>query len=129
MTSLKEWGIGSCHWLKSLSGWLQQMKGLTSLRIRDCKELDLEGMQLQWDILKNLSRLMICNLPQLVSLPLWLRHLVQLKTLEIWNCSGLRSLFPVFEHLTSLETLEITDCTEPELCVDGISNIIQAYAL
>ncbi|KAL4379007.1 hypothetical protein GQ457_02G040960 [Hibiscus cannabinus] len=118
MTSLKEWGIGSCHWLKSLSEWLQQMKGLTRLTIRDCKELDLDGMQ--WEPLKNLSRLEMDNLPQLVSLPIWLQHLVQLKTLVIENCSGLRSLFPVFQRLTSLQDLSIINCTELELSADGI---------
>ncbi|KAK9016431.1 hypothetical protein V6N11_078931 [Hibiscus sabdariffa] len=118
MNSLKEWGIGSCHWLKSLSGWLQQMKGLTTLTITDCKELDLEGMQ--WEPLKNLSHLIIDNLPQLVSLPLWLRHLVQLKRLQIKDCSGLRSLFPVFQHLTFLQSLHIKNCKELELSADGI---------
>ncbi|GMI79687.1 hypothetical protein like AT3G14470 [Hibiscus trionum] len=126
MTSLRDWGIGSCHWLKSLSGWLQQMTGLTSLKITDCKELDLDGMHLQWEPLKNLSRLEITNLPQLVSLPLWLRHLVQLKRLFIKNCSGLRSLFPVFQHLTSLEYLNIRNCKELELSADGI-HILQVY--
>ncbi|GMI79688.1 hypothetical protein like AT3G14470 [Hibiscus trionum] len=118
MTSLKQWAIGSCHWLKSLSGWLQQLTGLKRLKIKDCGELDLEGMQ--WELLKNLSDLEINNLPQLVSLPTWLQHLVQLKSLEIKKCSGLRSLFPVFQHLTSLESLQIFDCEELELSADGI---------
>ncbi|XP_039059072.1 putative disease resistance protein RGA1 [Hibiscus syriacus] len=118
MTSLKRWGIGSCSWLKSLSGLLQQMNGLTSLKIKDCKELDIEGMQ--WEPLKNLSGLEIDNIPQLVSLPLWLQHLDQLKTLEIQNCNGLRSLFPGFQHLTSLEKLRIIDCKELEFSADGI---------
>ncbi|KAL4379204.1 hypothetical protein GQ457_02G041090 [Hibiscus cannabinus] len=118
MTSLKEWSIGSCRGLKSLSGWLQHMTGLTSLTIRDCKELDLEGMQ--WEPLKNLTVLEIQELPQLVSLPLWLQHLVQLKRLEIKNCSGLRSLFPVFQHLTSLQSLSISHCKELELSAAGI---------
>ncbi|KAL4376470.1 hypothetical protein GQ457_02G040850 [Hibiscus cannabinus] len=120
LTSLEDLDIASCHWLKSLPGWLQQLAGLKSLTITDCKELDLESMQLQWDLLKNLSRLQMNNLPQLVSLPLWIQHLVQLKRIHIRNCSGLRSIFPVFQHLTSLESLFIINCTELELPADGI---------
>ncbi|KAK9016445.1 hypothetical protein V6N11_078944 [Hibiscus sabdariffa] len=120
LTSLEHLDIVSCYWLKSLPGWLQQLAGLKSLTITDCKELDLEGMQLQWDLLKNLSHLEIDNLPQLVSLPIWLQYLVQLKRLLLKNCSGLRSLFPVFQHLTSLESLSIINCTELELSADGI---------
>ncbi|GMI79657.1 hypothetical protein like AT3G14470 [Hibiscus trionum] len=97
---------------------LQNMTSLEHLKIRDCKGLDLEAMQ--WEPLKNLSRLEIDNLPQLVSLPLWLRHIVQLKRLEIKDCSGLSSLFPVFQHLTSLEYLSISNCKELELSADGI---------
>ncbi|KAK8588766.1 hypothetical protein V6N12_023181 [Hibiscus sabdariffa] len=110
--------LDECLLNKPLSGWLQQLTSLKSLKIKDCMELDLEG--LHWEPLKNLSRLEIVNTPQLVSLPLWIQHLVQLKTLEIENCSGLRSLFPVFRQLTYLETLRISNCNELELSSDGI---------
>ncbi|KAL4352125.1 hypothetical protein GQ457_06G025090 [Hibiscus cannabinus] len=109
---------------KSLSGWLQQLTSLRGLKISNCKELDLEGIQ--WETLKNLSDLEISDLPQLVSLPLSLQHLVQLKRLVIRNCSGFKSLFPVFQHLTSLETLKIFNCKELDLSAAGIQ-ILQDY--
>ncbi|PPR88140.1 hypothetical protein GOBAR_AA32548 [Gossypium barbadense] len=97
----------------TLDECLQHLTSLKRLEIWNCKEVDLEGMH--WESLKNLSHLMINNIPQLVSLPLGLQHLVQLKTLKILNCSGLRSLFPVLEHLTFLEDFEVRDCKELEL--------------
>ncbi|PPD77040.1 hypothetical protein GOBAR_DD26047 [Gossypium barbadense] len=100
-----------------LDEYLKHFTGLKKLTIGDCKEVDLEGMQ--WQALKNLSHLEIINIPQLVSLPLGLQHLVQLKRLEIRNCSGLRSLFPVFQHLTFLEVLVVMNCEELELSAAG----------
>ncbi|KAK9016449.1 hypothetical protein V6N11_078948 [Hibiscus sabdariffa] len=75
---------------------------------------------MQWEPLKNLSHVEMDNLPQLVSLPLWLQHLAQLKSLAIKNCSGLRSLFSVFQQLTSLERLSFRHSTELELSADDI---------
>ncbi|TYI31713.1 hypothetical protein ES332_A04G003600v1 [Gossypium tomentosum] len=92
---------------------LQHLTSLKRLTIDGCTKVDLEGMQ--WEPLKNLSYLEIGNIPKLVSLPLGLQHLVELKTLKIYSCSGLRSLFPVFPHLTSLEEFSISDCKELEL--------------
>ncbi|XP_017629901.1 putative disease resistance protein RGA3 [Gossypium arboreum] len=103
---------------------LQHLTSLKDLRIWNCEEVDLEGMQ--WEALKNLSHLNIHKIPQLVSLPLGLQHLVQLKTLEIRNCSGLRSLFPVFQHLTSPEEFEVKDWKKPELSAAGFQ-IFQDY--
>ncbi|MFQ6666398.1 hypothetical protein Gotur_032753, partial [Gossypium turneri] len=98
---------------------LQHRTNLKTLTIVDCKEVDLEGMQ--WEPLKNLSRLeIIDNIPKLVSLPIGLQHLVQLKRLKIHNCNGLRSLLPVFQHLTFLEEFEVEDCKELELSGAGI---------
>ncbi|KHG09592.1 Putative disease resistance RGA4 [Gossypium arboreum] len=97
---------------------LQHLTGLKTLEIRDCKEVDLES--LQWEPIKNLSELLIGNIPQLVSLRRGLQHLVQLKTLKIRECNGLRSLFPVFQHLTFLEKFEVSNCKELELSAAGI---------
>ncbi|MFQ6666397.1 hypothetical protein Gotur_032753, partial [Gossypium turneri] len=102
----------------TLDECLQHRTSLNRLTIRDCKEVDLEGMQ--WEPLKNLSRLKIDNIPKLVSLPIGLQHLVQLKRLKIHNCNGLRSLLPVFQHLTFLEEFEVEDCKELELSGAGI---------
>ncbi|KAG4123593.1 hypothetical protein ERO13_D11G335400v2 [Gossypium hirsutum] len=102
----------------TLDECLQHLTSLKRLTIRDCKEVDLEGMQ--WEPLKNLSHLEIDNIPKLVSLPIGLQHLVQLKTLKIHNCNGLRSLLPVFQHLTSLEDFLVMDCKELELSGAGI---------
>ncbi|KAB2059998.1 hypothetical protein ES319_A11G347000v1 [Gossypium barbadense] len=104
--------------------YLQHLTSLKGLTIRDCKKIDLEGMQ--WEPLKNLSRLMIDKIPLLVSLPRGFQHLVQLKTLEISNCSGLRSLpvlqkpIPVFQHLTSLEEFGVRNCKDLELSEEDI---------
>ncbi|KAG4123577.1 hypothetical protein ERO13_D11G334425v2 [Gossypium hirsutum] len=101
-----------------LDDYLKHFTGLKKLTIGDYKEVDLEGMQ--WEALKNLFHLEIINIPQLVSLPLWLQHFVQLKRLKIQNCSGLRSLFPVFQHLTFLEALFVCKCKELELSAAGV---------
>ncbi|KAK9016430.1 hypothetical protein V6N11_078930 [Hibiscus sabdariffa] len=133
MTSLKEWGIGSCHWLKSLSGWLQQMKGLTRLTIAYCKELDLEGMQ--WEPLRNLSRLVMDNLPQLVSLPLWLQHLTSLQSLDIINCTELKLSadgVQIFQHHTSLRSLyleNIPKCLQLPEWLPHLTNLKELYLL
>ncbi|XVF15660.1 hypothetical protein REPUB_Repub09cG0173600 [Reevesia pubescens] len=124
MTSLESLGIGSCHWLKSLSGLSQHLTGLKSLGVRDCEELDLEGMQ--WEPLGNLSLLTIENIPRLLFLPFWLQHLSELKDLEIKNCSELKSLFPVFQHLTFLQKLRIIGCNHLELSAHDIQ-IFQDY--
>ncbi|MFQ6635837.1 hypothetical protein Gotur_011441, partial [Gossypium turneri] len=102
----------------TLDECLQHLTSVERVTIRDCKEVDLEGMQ--WEPLKNLSHLRTDKIPKLVSLPIGLQHLVQLKTLEIHECHGLRSLFPVFQHLTFLEDFEVQDCKELELSVAGI---------
>ncbi|KAK8273155.1 hypothetical protein V6Z12_D11G387300 [Gossypium hirsutum] len=102
----------------TLDECLQHLTSLKRFTVRDCKEIDLEGMQ--WEPLKSLSHLKIDNIPKLVSLPIWLQHLVQLKTLKIHNCNGLRSLLPVFQHLTFLEEFEVKDCKELELSGAGI---------
>ncbi|PPR90409.1 hypothetical protein GOBAR_AA30262 [Gossypium barbadense] len=96
-----------------LDEYLQHLSSLKTLTIDGCTKVDLEGIQ--WEPLKNLYYLEIIFIPKLVSLPIGLQHLVELKTLEIRDCSGLRSLFPVFQHLTSLEEFLISDCKELEL--------------
>ncbi|KAG4123587.1 hypothetical protein ERO13_D11G335266v2 [Gossypium hirsutum] len=120
LSRLKSFLVGNIEGLDThtLDECLQHLTSLKRLTIRDCKEVDLEGMQ--WEPLKNLSHLKIDNIPKLVSLPIWLQHLVQLKTLKIHNCNGLRSLLPVFQHLTFLEEFEVMDCKELELSGAGI---------
>ncbi|MBA0742859.1 hypothetical protein Gogos_015873 [Gossypium gossypioides] len=126
LSKLKSFHVENLKELEThmLDEYLQHLTSLRGLTIRDCKKVDLEGMQ--WEPLKSLSRLMIDKIPLLVSLPRGFQHLVQLKTLEIRNCSGLRSLpvlqkpIPVFQHLTSLEEFEVTNCRELELSEDDI---------
>ncbi|TYG96751.1 hypothetical protein ES288_A11G377400v1 [Gossypium darwinii] len=108
----------------TLDECLQHLTSHKDLEIWNCKEVDLEGMQ--WEVLKNLSHLEIDNIPKLVSLPIGLQHLVQLKTLKIHNCNGLRSLFPAFQHLTFLEDFSVSNCKELELSAAGIQ-IFQNY--
>ncbi|TYH47235.1 hypothetical protein ES332_D11G396900v1 [Gossypium tomentosum] len=120
LSKLKSFHVHSIEGLDThtLDECLQHLTSLKRLTIGDCKEVDLEGMQ--WEPLKNLSYLMVHDIPKLVSLPIWLQHLVQLKTLEIHNCNGLRSLLPVFQHLTFLEEFEVNGCKELELSGAGI---------
>ncbi|TYI58712.1 hypothetical protein E1A91_D11G380200v1 [Gossypium mustelinum] len=120
LSKLKSFHVHNIEGLDThtLDECLQHLASLKTLTIGDCKEVDLEGMQ--WEPLKNLSHLEIDNIPKLVSLPIWLQHLVQLKTLKIHNSNGLRSLLPVFQHLTFLEEFEVTDCKELELSGAGI---------
>ncbi|TYJ12512.1 hypothetical protein E1A91_A11G356700v1 [Gossypium mustelinum] len=126
LSKLKSFHVNNIEGLDThtLDDCLQHLTSLKDLTIWDCKEVDLEGMQ--WEALKNLSGLVINNIPQLVSLPLGLQHLVQLKTLVIRKCSGLRSLFPVFQHLTSLEEFDVKDCKKLELAAAGFQ-ISQDY--
>ncbi|KAK8273153.1 hypothetical protein V6Z12_D11G387200 [Gossypium hirsutum] len=120
LSKLKSFDVHNIEGLDThtLDECLQHLTSLKRLTIRDCKEVDLEGMQ--WEPLKNLSHLEIDNIPKLVSLSIWLQHLVQLKTLKIHNCNGLRSLLPVFQHLTFLEEIEVKDCKKLELSGAGI---------
>ncbi|PPD67751.1 hypothetical protein GOBAR_DD35373 [Gossypium barbadense] len=120
LSKLKSFHVQSIEGLDThkLDECLQHLTSLKRLTIGDCKEVDLEGMQ--WEPLKNLSYLMVHNIPKLVSLPIWLQHVVQLKTLEIHNCNGLRSLLPVFQHLTFLEEFEVNGCKELEFSGAGI---------
>ncbi|MFQ6664265.1 hypothetical protein Gotur_031441 [Gossypium turneri] len=115
LSKLKSFDVHNIEGLDThtLDEYLHYFTSLKRLTIGDCKEVDLEGMQ--WEPLKNLSHLEIHNSPKLVSLPIWLQHLVQLKKLKIRNCNGLRSLLPVFQHLTSLKKLTIGDCKEDDL--------------
>ncbi|KAG4123608.1 hypothetical protein ERO13_D11G336401v2 [Gossypium hirsutum] len=120
LSKLKSFDVHNIEGLytHTLDECLQHLTSLKRLTIGDCKEVDLEGMQ--WEPLKNLSHLEIDNIPKLVSLFIWLQHLVQLQTLKIHNCNGLRSLLPVFQHLTFLEEFEVKDCKKLELSGAGI---------
>ncbi|KAB2006805.1 hypothetical protein ES319_D11G373100v1, partial [Gossypium barbadense] len=120
LSKLKSFNVHNIEGLdtRTLDECLQHLASLKRLTIRDCKEVDLEGMQ--WEPLKNLSHLKIDDILKLVSLPIWLQHLVQLKILKIHNCNGLRSLLLVFQHLTFLEEFEVKDCKELELSGAGI---------
>ncbi|XP_012434564.1 putative disease resistance protein RGA4 [Gossypium raimondii] len=120
LSKLKSFDVHNIEGLDThtLDECLQHLTSLKRLTIGDCKEVDLEGIQ--WEPLKNLPHLEIDNIPKLVSLPIWLQHLVQLKTLKIRNCNGLRSLLPVFQQLTFLEVFEVKNCKELELSGAGI---------
>ncbi|KAG8479812.1 hypothetical protein CXB51_029304 [Gossypium anomalum] len=120
LSKLKSFIVNNIEGLDThtLDECLQHLTGLKALEIRDCKEVDLES--LQWELIKNLSHLEIDKIPQLVSLPRGLQHLVQLKKLKIHECHGLRSLLPVFQHLTSLEDFSVSNCKELELSAAGI---------
>ncbi|XP_027364311.1 putative disease resistance protein RGA1 [Abrus precatorius] len=134
---LKFFVINSCGSLESLP--FHAIPNLESLAIFSCHKLEL-SKELDENIPSlKLKLLVLCDLPQLVTLPHWLRGssntlqslltvkcvnleelpgwfstLICVKTLTIGDCPKLISLPDNMHHLTNLEYLLIDDC--PELC-------------
>ncbi|MBA0771389.1 hypothetical protein Gotri_019858 [Gossypium trilobum] len=98
---------------------LQHLTGLKSLKIEDCKEVDLEGMQ--WEALKNLSFLRIQSIPLLESLPLGLQHLTNLQELSLYDLPNLTSLPDEMRCLTNLKYLNMVKTPQlKERCREDI---------
>ncbi|TXG74600.1 hypothetical protein ES288_1Z028300v1 [Gossypium darwinii] len=98
---------------------LQHLTGLKSLKIEDCKEVDLEGTQ--WEALKNLSFLRIQSIPLLESLPLGLQHLTNLQELYLFDLPNLTSLPAEMRCLTNLKYLSMGETPQlKERCREDI---------
>ncbi|KAK9041355.1 hypothetical protein V6N11_016459 [Hibiscus sabdariffa] len=92
---------------------------LSKLKIRDCKEVDLEGMQ--WEPLKNLSHLEFHNIPHLEFLPLSFQHLTNLKELHLNNLPNLASVPDEMRCLTTLQVFKMNQMPQlEERCEKGI---------
>ncbi|XP_027367419.1 disease resistance protein RGA2-like [Abrus precatorius] len=135
LPSLKSLIIKSCESLKSLP--FHVIPNLESLFIISCHKLELSKEINDKIPSLKLKLLFLGDLPQLVTLPQWLRGssntlqslgtmecvnleelpewfstFVCLKTLLIESCPKLISLSDNMHHLTKLEYLEISDCPE-----------------
>nr|XP_027187972.1 putative disease resistance protein RGA4 [Cicer arietinum] len=62
-----------------------------------------------------LQPLILCDLPNLASLPDWLRNLGLLDELKISMCPKLRCLPKSIQCLTALKSLKIYGCSELEI--------------
>ncbi|KAB2006832.1 hypothetical protein ES319_D11G375100v1 [Gossypium barbadense] len=107
LSKLKSFDVHNIDGLDThtLDECLQHLTSLERLTIRDWKEVDLEGMQ--WEPLKNLSRLEIVSIPKLVSLPIGLQHLTNLQGLYLCHLPNLTSLPDEMRCLTNLQILGI----------------------
>ncbi|XP_027367373.1 putative disease resistance protein RGA3 [Abrus precatorius] len=132
---LKFFIIDSCGSLESLP--FHAIPNLESLAIFSCHKLELSKEHDENIPSLKLKLLVLYDLPQLVTLPHWLRGssntlqslltvkcvnleelpgwfstLICLRTLTIGDCPKLISLSDNMHHLTNLEYLEIEDCPE-----------------
>ncbi|XP_075639509.1 putative disease resistance protein RGA1 [Castanea sativa] len=132
LTALRNLSFDNCKSLISLPQGMKHLTALEYLDITSCEKLKLmEGD----DYPTRLRTLNIWGLPQLVSLPQWLKgsantlqfldissciylgvlpewlpDLSSLRELEIWNCPKLSSLPEGMDRLTALRELKIWHC-------------------
>ena len=134
LTALHYLSFGFCESLISLPQGMKHLTALESLAISRCEKLNL----MEWDDYPtSLQILYIRRLPQLVSLPQWLKgsadtlqflsisdcnnsgvlpewlpDLSSLRTLLIESCENLSSLPEGMDRLTALRELKISSCPE-----------------
>ena len=134
LTALRSLSFCNCESLISLPQGMKHLTALESLAILRCEKLNL----MEWDDYPtSLHTLYIGRLPQLVSLPQWLKgaadtlqflfifycknlgvlpvwlpDLSSLRTLQIWDCQKFSSLPKGMDCLTALRKLEIAGCPE-----------------
>ncbi|KAL3755496.1 hypothetical protein ACJRO7_002534 [Eucalyptus globulus] len=120
LTSLHMLIIGECPKLASLPQGIKNLKALEHLCIYYCKSLRLpEGESNEPDSMSRLQSFTLAELPELVSLPGWLKGSTStLESVTIVGCPNLRALPEWLQNCSSLRTLEIEDC--PELSSHGI---------
>ncbi|KAL5712692.1 hypothetical protein ACHQM5_014837 [Ranunculus cassubicifolius] len=126
LTSLKSLCISRCSKLKSLPTKLENLKTLTSLRIKDCEELAFLTEE-EIRNLTSLGELKIENCQSLRSISISASsssssgpnpHLTTLKSLEIDRCPELEISIIDFQHLVSLQELKLFSL--PQLtCLPG----------
>ncbi|KAK9691587.1 hypothetical protein RND81_09G206300 [Saponaria officinalis] len=118
-SSLRSLTIENCYQLKSLSEGFQHLNALESLIIHDVPNWTFSGeddQDMAWMSLReSLRSLDLCHLPQLVNLPLGIRHLTALQTLKIQLCDSLESLPGWIGSLTCLQSLHLIGCYKLEL--------------
>jgi structure-specific endonuclease subunit SLX1 len=74
--------------------------------------LEIEGLHDALQHMTSLQSLILCDLPNLASLPDWFGNLGLLHELIISKCPKLRCLPMSTQCLTQLKTLKIYGCTE-----------------
>nr|XP_023914958.1 putative disease resistance protein RGA3 [Quercus suber]XP_023914959.1 putative disease resistance protein RGA3 [Quercus suber] len=108
LTALRSLGFNECRSLISLPQGMKHLTALESLVILDCEKLNLmEGD----DYPMRLRELFVRRLPQLESLPKWLKGSANtLQFLRITDCENLAVLPEWLSDLSSLRKLQISDC-------------------
>ncbi|KAF7850108.1 hypothetical protein BT93_L5854 [Corymbia citriodora subsp. variegata] len=98
--------INCCHRLTSLSLGMRHLTNLVNISFWYCEELNLSKDESDniWDLqgLKTLRFMDPVDIPKLVSLPLWLLQVNNLKHLHIYRCLNLNALL---EHIEALQSL------------------------
>ncbi|KAK9666482.1 hypothetical protein RND81_14G187700 [Saponaria officinalis] len=126
-SSINSLDLYNCNELKSLcGGGIEQLTNLRDLRIWNSINLDLGegddcGMS-PWKSLKNLRRLYLRSLSNLIYLPQGFQHLTSLTILRISKCS-LESLPEWLPSLTSLILICLENCNELKSLPEAIRDM------
>ncbi|XP_035541052.1 disease resistance protein RGA2-like isoform X2 [Juglans regia] len=131
LISLQRLRIMRCPKLKSLSHGVQYLTALQNLGLIDCPMLDLGNDEhgMQWKGLKSLISLGFCGIPKLVSLPLGLQHVTNLRVLQISNCSSLMTIPEWICIWASLERFTISTCSGLTSLPEAISRLTSLKVL
>ncbi|KAM3691022.1 hypothetical protein ACB094_09G163100 [Castanea mollissima] len=121
LTALRHLMFSNCNSLISLPQGMKHLTALKILYITGCEKLNLmEGD----DYPTRLRTLHIWKLPQLVSLPQWLKGSADtLQFLCIWFCENLGVLPEWLPDLSSLHTLKILRCPKLSSLPEGMDRL------
>ena len=121
LTALRDLSFGDCESLISLPQGMKHLTALEFLCIAHCEKLNL----MEWDDYPtSLQTLYIWKLPQLVSLPQWLKGSADtLQFLSIYSCENLGVLPEWLPDLSSLRTLLIKSCKNLSSLPEGMDRL------
>uniref|UniRef100_A0A7N2M2P7 Disease resistance R13L4/SHOC-2-like LRR domain-containing protein n=1 Tax=Quercus lobata TaxID=97700 RepID=A0A7N2M2P7_QUELO len=137
MSSLRHLYFSSCHRLECFNEGIQRLTALRYLNFLNCKSLISlpQGMKhligceklnlMEWDDYPtSLRTFSISRLPQLVSLPQWLKGSADtLQFLSIWYCENLGVLPEWLADLSSLRTLKIEGSRKLSSLPEGMDRL------
>ena len=89
---------------------LQSIQHLTALQELSLSNYIGDGMELEWQGLRKLQYLSLCDHPKLASLPVGLQQATSLRHLTISNCPSLTTIPKWICNIISLQSLEILHC-------------------
>ncbi|KAK4591993.1 hypothetical protein RGQ29_016460 [Quercus rubra] len=89
---------------------LQSIQHLTALEEFSLYNYNGDGMELEWQGLRKLQDLTLCDHPKLASLPMGLQQATSLRNLVISSCPSLTTLPEWICEIISLQLLEIYNC-------------------